>query len=102
MDVIITAFRGEQRELMRALKRKGNFTKTNFRDVLLGNVEDVNKLIESLNNDLPLSLSRVMPLRELFLFDKPSDLTASLHKKLLSILMSLKASHSELLLSAGG
>ncbi len=80
-NVIITSFRGEQWELLRALKDKGTFKKTSFRDVLIGYVEDIQKFLEEIDKDLPLSLSRVVILKEIFEFQDADSLIKTLKQK---------------------
>ncbi len=74
MKVIITAFRGEARNLLRYLKDKGKFKMTSFRDVLIGEVEDIDKFLSKIVEDAPLSLSRVMPLERSFEFSSKEEL----------------------------
>jgi len=90
MRLIITAFRGESAPLLKALKDKGSFTKTVFRDVLIGDVKDFNSFLEWLVNEAPLSLSRVVPLNEEFIFKEPADLINELIKRALNYLDLIK------------
>ncbi len=73
-NIIVTAYRGEARQLLNELKRFGKFTTTHFRDVLIGFVEDINQFIDSLLDEAPLSLARVMPLDEVIQFKEPDEL----------------------------
>lgn len=90
MNLIITAFRGECSQLLRILKPKGSFNRTVFRDVIAGKVLDVNEFLEWLKNEMPLSLSRAMPLREWFSFKTPEGLVKELKKRVVNYINEIK------------
>ncbi len=83
-NLIITSFRGEQRELLRALKDKGKFKGTSFRDVITGFVDDTQSLMDELEKDLPLCLSRVIIINELFKFKDVKSLIKELKERILN------------------
>lgn len=70
----------EERHLLRILNRYGEFKRTQFRDVLLGHVDDTNEFLEALGREEPerlRPLSQVVPIDRDFLFDLP-DLSGKL------------------------
>jgi len=82
-NVIVTAYRREGRFLLKELSKYGEFKTTSFRDVLVGEVEDVNKLLKVLCDEPPLSLARAIPIKEVIEFTKPEELFKLLKKKVI-------------------
>lgn len=62
----------EERHLLRILNRYGEFKRTQFRDVLLGHVDDTAEFLDALEREEPerlRSLSQVVPLEKDFYFE---------------------------------
>jgi tRNA(Ser,Leu) C12 N-acetylase TAN1 len=82
-NLIITAYRNEGKYLLKELKPYGVFNKTPFRDVITGEVEEVNAFLDKISEEPPLSLARVIPLKEVFEFKDPGELFKLLEDKVL-------------------
>jgi len=82
-NLIVTAYRKEGRYLLRELSKYGKFTKTGFRDVVVGEVENVDEFLDKIIDEPPLSLARVIPVKEFVEFKEPDKLLKVLEKKML-------------------
>ncbi|HLE06016.1 MAG TPA: hypothetical protein VI790_01575, partial [Candidatus Nanoarchaeia archaeon] len=58
-NLIITAYRGEMRNLLRELKKHGNFSTTSYRDVVTGTVSDIYEFAQKMCDEPPLSMARI-------------------------------------------
>jgi len=68
MEVVLTSHRYGERELLRQLKELGDFNQTGFKDVIRGNVEDLEAFLEELEKRRLFTLSRVVPIEKSFIF----------------------------------
>ncbi|MBD3312378.1 hypothetical protein GF352_02920 [archaeon] len=84
-NVIATSYRNESKYLIKELNKHGDFRKTSFRDVLVGSVEDVEGFLKKIVKKPPLSLARLIPLKEVINFKKPSALLRKLKNKILEL-----------------
>jgi len=82
-NLIITAYRGEAKYLLKELSKHGEFKTTSYRDVLVGEVKSLTKLFKKINEEPPLSLARAIPINEVVKFKEPSKLLSTLKKKVL-------------------
>ena len=64
MQLILTSYRYRERELLEELKGLGRFHRTNFRDVIRGEVEDLEVFLGELEKRMPTCLSRVVPIEK--------------------------------------
>lgn len=81
-NIIATSYRNESRYLIKELSKYGEFRKSSFRDVLVGEVKDVKGLLKKIMDKPPLSLARLIPLKEVIEFQKPEALLKKLKKKM--------------------
>ncbi len=81
-NIIATAYRGEGTYLLKALGKMGEFERTPFRDVLVGKVKDVNEFLDKILLEPPLSLARVVPVRDVFAFGSPDELVREIKERL--------------------
>lgn len=79
-NLIVTAYRGESNFLLKQLNLKGVFKNTSFRDVLFGQVDDVEQFLTDISAEPPLSLARVMPVIKVVEFNDPEALLETLKK----------------------
>jgi tRNA(Ser,Leu) C12 N-acetylase TAN1 len=82
-NLIITAYRNEANYLLKELKPLGAFNKTPFRDVITGRVDDIKAFLDKISEQPPLSLARVIPLKEVLEFTDPDKLFKVLKQKVL-------------------
>jgi len=68
MEVVLTAYRYGERELLRGLRGLGIFYKTGFKDVIRGRVEDLEIFLQRLEERKISTLSRVIPIEKSFTF----------------------------------
>ncbi len=68
MKVLVTAHRGCERGLLEELKDLGSFQGTAFKDVLMGEVDDLNRFLEETDKRALFSLSRIAPIEKSFRF----------------------------------
>lgn len=68
MEVVLTSHRHGGRELLKQLRGLGRFRRTGFRDVIKGNVDDLEGFLRELERRNVLSLSRVIPIERHFTF----------------------------------
>ena len=74
-NVVATSQRGAEWRLLRLLRRFGNFTRSGFRDVVVGRVLSTERLLEELlllSEKAPSEvspLSQVVPIRDTFVFN---------------------------------
>lgn len=68
MQLILTSHRHRERELLEELRGLGNFRNTSFRDVIRGEVEDLEVFLRELEKRNVLSLSRVVAIERSFKF----------------------------------
>lgn len=78
--VIVICERGEDFIVLREISGLGEFKETGFRDVLQGQVEDLEAFLKELTNRQLTSVSRVIPVEEFFKF-KPENLLETLKDK---------------------
>lgn len=87
-NVVATAQRGQEFRLLRLLRRFGDFTRSGFRDVVVGKVPSTERLLEELlllHERTPSevsSLSQVVPIKDTFIF-KVDELLDGLKSALL-------------------
>lgn len=67
-NILVTAHRGLGKSLIKELKDLGNFRETDFRDVLLGEVDDLTKFLEETDKRTSFLLSRIVPIEKSFYF----------------------------------
>lgn len=79
--VIIVCERGEDFVVLREISDLGEFKETGFRDVLQGQVENLEIFLEELNKRQITAISRVIPVEEFFRF-KPENLLEILKEKI--------------------
>lgn len=63
-DVLLTSRRGEEKYLLDDLKNLGEFKSSEFRDVVVGSVEDKSTFLSELNSGAFPSMSRVVPIEK--------------------------------------
>ena len=68
MELVLTSYRYRERELLEELRELGKFCRTNFKDVIRGEVEDLDVFLGELEKRNILSLSRVVPVVRSFQF----------------------------------
>jgi len=68
MEVVLTAHRYGERELLEQLKELGDFYQTSFRDVIRGKVENLEAFLQEIEKRSILTLSRVVPVEKSFIF----------------------------------
>jgi len=68
MELVITAHQYRERELLAELKGLGSFSRTDFRDVIRGEVEDLETFLRSIEDGNVSSLSRIVPVERSFHF----------------------------------
>lgn len=68
MQLVLTSYRYRQRQLLAELRWLGDFRRTNFRDVIRGEVKDLEIFLEELEKRTPTSVSRVVPIEKSFQF----------------------------------
>ena len=84
-NLIITAYRGEMRNLLRELKKHGNFSTTSYRDVVTGTVSDIYEFAQKMCDEPPLSMARIIIVDEVIEFNTPEELMIELEKKVKEI-----------------
>jgi len=84
-NLIITAYRGEMRNLMRELKKHGEFKITTFRDVITGSVNDIDEFVQKMCDEPPLSMARITPIDEIIEFVTPEELISKLEERVKKI-----------------
>lgn len=70
-NVILTARRREERYLLEDLEGLGKFEGSEFRDVVIGKVDDMEKFLNELNSKVFPSLSRVVPIERSLDYSEP-------------------------------
>jgi len=78
--VIVICERGESFMVLREVSDLGEFKETGFRDVLQGQVDDLEAFLEELYKRQIMNVSRVIPVEEFFRF-KPENLLEILKEK---------------------
>jgi len=68
MELVLTSYRYKERELLEELKGLGDFEKTCFRDVIRGEVQDLEIFLEEIDKRNVFSLSRIVPVERSFQF----------------------------------
>jgi len=68
MELVLTSHQYRERELLEELREFGDFQRTDFRDVIKGEVEDLEVFLRALERRIPTSLSRVVPIEKSFEF----------------------------------
>ncbi len=77
-NIIVTTPPGQERELLPALKRLGEFTHSEFKGILVGRVDDVAQFLEDILHageehvEWKQSLLRVLPIERAFSFTPPT------------------------------
>lgn len=79
-NLLAVSYEREELRLLEELKNLGEFKTTDFRSLLLGKVNDLNKFLDELNRRMPLALSRVIPLEETF-YTSPETLVETLKRR---------------------
>lgn len=72
MEIVLTSYRREEKELLKQLRGLGDFYQTGFRDVIKGRVEDLEGFLVELEERSVFSLSRVVPIERSFDFSLES------------------------------
>jgi len=80
IHVIVICERGGGFIVLREISDLGEFKETGFRDVLQGQVDDLETFLEELSRRQIINVSRVIPVEELFRF-KPENLLEILKEK---------------------
>jgi len=68
MELVLTSHRYREGELLEALRNLGCFQNTDFKDVIRGDVENLEIFLQELEKRSILSLSRVVPIDKSFQF----------------------------------
>ncbi len=68
MELIATSYRYGEREILEALRDLGSFHRTSFRDVIRGEVEDLEAFLREIEKRNVFSVSRVVPIENSFQF----------------------------------
>lgn len=68
MEIVLTSYRSEEKELLEQLRGLGDFYQTGFRDVIKGRVEDFEGFLVELEERSVFSLSRVVLIERSFTF----------------------------------
>lgn len=68
MQLILTSHRNREREILEELRGLGNFRRTSFRDVIKGEVEDLQVFLRELKKRNVFSVSRVVAIEKSFKF----------------------------------
>lgn len=79
--MLVITHRTQKRHVQKALRPLGRFTRSGFRDVLKGDVENIEAFLEQLAQQPTLPVSRVIPLDDAFPF-QPETLLEQLQTKL--------------------
>lgn len=79
-NVLVIGERDAERELLEELKEDGEFERSGFRDVVIGNVEDIVEFLEDAEHKKYAHLSRVVPIDESF-YVSPENLIDVLKKR---------------------
>ncbi|MFP3951735.1 MAG: THUMP domain-containing protein [Candidatus Bathyarchaeia archaeon] len=66
MELILTAYRYREQELLEDVESLGEFHSSGFRDVVRGRVSDLNTFLDELEEETIFSLSRVIPIEKSF------------------------------------
>jgi len=66
VDLVLTSHRYRERELIEELKGLGDFRRTAFKDVIRGEVEDLEVFLGELGKRHVFALSRVVPIEKCF------------------------------------
>lgn len=73
LNVLVTSFRFHEGKALRILGEFGEFKGTEFRDIILGKVEDKEKFLEAIKPkmeaDASKSISRIIPFDSFFVFE---------------------------------
>ena len=72
-NVLVIGERDIEGELLEELEEDGEFERSGFRDVLIGNVEDIGGFLEDAENEKYPQLNRVIPIDDAF-FVSPENL----------------------------
>ena len=68
MEVVLTSHLYRERELLEQLRALGDFYQTSFRDVIRGNVENLEAFLCELEKRSIFALSRILPIEKSFTF----------------------------------
>ena|GEM_PF-753794 len=68
VEVVLTSYRHEEKELLEQLRGLGDFYPTDFKDVIRGRVENLENFLREIDNRRILSLSRILPVEKSFIF----------------------------------
>lgn len=66
MELILTAYRYREEDLLEEIEDLGEFHSTGFRDVIRGHVRDLKTFLEEIEDRTIFSLSRVVPIERSF------------------------------------
>ncbi len=91
--VIVVCERGEAFTALREISDLGEFKETGFRDVLQGQVEDLETFLEEITKRQSTTISRVIPVEEFFRF-KPENLLEILKEKIRILVDRIKEGES--------
>lgn len=72
MELILTAYRHMERELLEEMRGLGNFWSTCFQDVIKGEVEDLETFLQELERKTIFSLSKITPILKSFRYSPES------------------------------
>ncbi|MHC1635674.1 MAG: THUMP domain-containing protein [Candidatus Methanospirareceae archaeon] len=79
-NVLVIGNKNTERELLKELEEAGEFERSGFRDVIIGNVDDIVEFMEEAEEGRYKNLSRVIPIEDAF-FVSPENLVEILKKK---------------------
>ena len=68
MELIVISYRYRERELLKELSDLGDFHRTGFKDVIRGEVEDLEAFLREIEKRNVFSVSRVVPIENSFQF----------------------------------
>ena len=80
-NVLVVAERNMEKELLEELSEDGDFEPSGFRDVLIGNVNDIVEFLEDAEGKKYPHLSRVIPIDDAF-FVSPENLIETLKRRI--------------------
>lgn len=70
-NLLLTSYRNERKFLLEELEDySGEFTPTDFRDVVVGHVSNINDFLDEMKENYIPSLARVIPIQKTFQFEK--------------------------------
>lgn len=79
-NIVVISERDTEKELLEALEEDGEFERSGFRDVVIGNVEDIVEFLEDAERGKYPYVSRVIPIDEAF-YVSPENLIDVLKRR---------------------